>query len=509
MPQITEVVRIRRQLLTELAKLAFSRDLREMVEAIPEVISTEEGERYRCCVHKERAILQQRINLALHQPVGLPLRESAQNAWAGKIADLPVVNILPEACDKCPIDRMQVTDACRNCLAHSCIASCGKSAIVIVQNKAFIDNQRCVECGLCVKACSYGAIIEISRPCERACDLRAIQSGEDRRAVIDSKLCVSCGACVTACPFGAITDSSVIVQLIRALQSGRHVYALLAPSFVGQLGARVSAGQIATALRQVGFHAMWEASAGADVVVLEEAKEYAATVPSKQSSMTTSCCPSFVQLIEKHVPELRNHVSSVVSPMIATAKWIIAQDANALVAFIGPCFAKKGEAEREGHAVDFVLTFEELSALLAGAGIQVSAIPVEEEYKTVASQEGNAFACAGGVAAAVKNALADQYPALEAAITHYEGLGECLKELKAMRSAKSNTTLLEGMACTGGCVGGPGSLLKLNAARVQVERYSSTSANKHSFENSEAVAQTQNSAVSWHTHPTDKSTQGA
>lgn len=498
MPQITEVVKIRRKVLAELARLAFSGNLENDIEEILQTITTEDGVRYRCCIHKERAILRQRINIALHQPIGTSLKESASNALTGKKADLPAVNILPEACDKCPIDRMLVTDACRNCLAHHCINSCPKKAIVVVQNKAYIDNNKCVECGLCKNACPYGAIIEIRRPCERACDLNAIKSGEDRRAVIDSNLCVSCGACATACPFGAISDSACIVQLIGALRSEKRVYAVLAPAFVGQLGIRVTTGQIITALKQLGFHDVREASSGADIVVLEEAKEYAEAVPRQQQNMTTSCCPSFVQLVEKHVPELKDRVSSVVSPMIATAKWIKQEDPKALVAFIGPCFSKKGEAKREGKAVDFVLTFEELSSMLAGFEINLAEIRAETEYKTTASQDGNAFACAGGVAAAVETALHSLYPGQTATLKHCEGLGECLKELKDIRDGKSSTTLMEGMACTGGCIGGPGSLLDFRVTRKQVEKYSLTSEAKHSFENSSAVEQTKSAQVSWH-----------
>lgn len=500
MPQITEVVKIRRKVLAELARLTFSGNLEDHVEEILQTISTENGVRYRCCVHKERAILKQRINVALHQPIGTSLKESASNALAGKKAHLPAVNILPEACDKCPIDRMLVTDACRNCLAHHCINSCPKKAIVTVQNKAYIDNDKCVECGMCKNACPYGAIIEIRRPCERACDLGAITSGEDRKAAINSDLCVSCGACATACPFGAISDSSCIVQLIGALRSGKRMYAMLAPAFVGQLGIRVTTSQIITALKQLGFYEVWEASAGADIVTLEESKEYAETVPAKQPHMTTSCCPSFVQLVEKHIPELQNSISSVVSPMIATAKWIKEKDPEALVTFIGPCFSKKGEAKREGKSVDFVLTFEELSSILSGRGINLAEITPEAEYKTTASHDGNAFACSGGVAAAVENALHNLYPEKTAVLKHCEGLGECLKELKDMRDGKSLTTLLEGMACTGGCIGGPGALLDFRVTRKQVEKYSVASEKKHSFENTRAVEQTKNSSANWHKH---------
>lgn len=498
MPQITEVVKIRRRVLAELARLAFQGSLEEDIQDILQIISAEDGVRYRCCVHKEQAILRQRINIALHQPVATSLKKAAGNAWAGMRAELPAVNVLPEACDKCPIDKMLVTDACRNCLAHHCINSCPKKAIVSVQNKAYIDNHKCIECGMCKNACPYGAIIEIRRPCERACDLGAIKSGEDRRATINEALCVSCGACATACPFGAISDTSSIVQVIQALRSEKRVYAILAPAFVGQFGFRFTTEHVVAALKQLGFYDVREASVGADIVVLEETKEYVRTVPFRRPSMTTSCCPSFVQLVKKHIPELKERVSSVVSPMIATARWIKEEDPDALITFIGPCFSKKAEAQQEGKAVNFVLTFEEMSCMLIGCGSTLENIKPENEYKTNASHDGNAFACAGGVAAAVGNSLHSLFPEVAAALKHCEGLGECLKELKNMRDGKSTTTVLEGMACNGGCIGGPGTLLDFRVVRKQIEKYSRAAENKHSFESTLAVKQAKNNSAIWH-----------
>jgi ferredoxin len=165
MLQLTEVVKIRRQVLSKIAKLTFDGELdKDNIVDILDNIVTEDGPRYRCCVHKERAVLKDRVRFIMSQPLNMGIAEAAQQALNGEIADMPIINIMPEACDQCPIDTFFITNACRNCVAHNCIASCPKKAISVVQNQAYIDKTRCVECGLCKRSCMYGAIVEITRP---------------------------------------------------------------------------------------------------------------------------------------------------------------------------------------------------------------------------------------------------------------------------------------------------------------------------------------------------------
>ncbi|MDF2500196.1 MAG: hydrogenase large subunit domain protein [Anaerosporomusa subterranea] len=486
MAQVTEVVKLQRKVLAEVSRLALQDKLADHVEDILTTVVTEDGPRYRCCIHKERAVLKDRINVALSQPIGTDITEAAANALNGEVADGSIVRVLPEACDRCPIDKFMVTDACRNCLAHHCIASCPKKAIMVAGNRAYIDKMTCVECGMCKKSCPYGAIIEISRPCERACDLKAITAAADRRAAIDYDKCAQCGACKIACPFGAISDRTYIVQIIQAIKAKKRVYAIVAPAVVSQFGVKVKLGQVKTALIQFGFHALHEVAFGADIVTLEETKEFAATVPTDRTYMTTSCCPAYVKMVEKHLPQCHEHVSSTVSPMIATARMIRAEDIDAVVVFIGPCIAKKVEGQKNPDCIDYVLTFEELAAMFVGAGINVTEI-TDTSYETDASRHGHSFASAGGVIKSVIDTAGVLAPDVTIKPHRAEGLGNCKQALQQIAKGDLDANFFEGMACVGGCVGGPGTLNDVRITTKMLETHVNATKTVMAAENRKAV----------------------
>ena len=482
MPEVNEIVKIRRKVLTEIAQMTFEGRLQEDIETILQSVVTEEGPRYRCCVHKERAVLKDRIKSALSQPMSISIPEAAAAALDGIISDSPVIQVLPVACDQCPLDRFIVTDACRNCLAHSCIASCPKKAISVIANRSFIDKVKCVECGLCKRSCQYGAIIEITRPCERACDLGAINSDKARKAIIDYDKCVHCGACKMACPFGAISDRSMVVQVIRRIKTGHRVYAILAPAFIGQFGIQSRPDQVLSSVKKIGFHDALEVSVGADAVAVEEAREFIGRSSEPNSFMTTSCCPAFVGMVEKHLPSMQDNISSLVSPMVATAMDIKKNDPQGIVVFVGPCIAKKSEAERYSGIVDYVLTFEELAAMIVGAGVNILGAEAGD-FASAGSKDGNIFARAGGVLQAVENVLALLAPEVEIQAVRCEGLGNCMKTLQEIQSGKRKANFFEGMACTGGCVGGPGVLTDSRVTTRLVDNFAGASPEKSALTN--------------------------
>ena len=214
---------IRRQVFTEVARMAFEGgNYAKTIRELPYKIIPGEVAKYRQNILVERAVVSERIRLA----IGLPLRNVSEyeptdayledSLVAEKYYDPPLINIISFACNACPTKRVQVTNMCQGCLAHPCKEVCPKDAISIVQGKSFIDQEKCIKCGKCADECPYGAILKFERPCAEACGMDAIGSDELGRAKIDYDKCVSCGMCLVNCPFGAISDKSQIFQLIQA-----------------------------------------------------------------------------------------------------------------------------------------------------------------------------------------------------------------------------------------------------------------------------------------------------
>lgn len=458
MNPVSEITKLRRDILTNVAHWALSHPMDATMElditAMVKQIIPDGPARYRCCIYKERALAEERIKIA----VGIT-----------KLAS-PVA-VISEACNGCSLNKYVVTDACQNCVAHPCRNSCPKKAISVIQNRAFIDQTSCIECGKCEKACPYNAIIEITRPCERACALNAIKVDDSRKAVIDSDVCASCGLCVTVCPFGAITDQSQMLDAICSLRvkAQPHV-AIIAPAIVGQFGSKVSAEKIKSALLRLGFDDVIEAALGADIVSKEEAEELRAHV-SEHKFMTNSCCPAFVNAVNVKYPGLKDNISTTYSPMRVTGQLIKDRyEGNVTTVFIGPCIAKKVEAE-QGNEIDIVLTFEDLSAILLASKIDIANL--EPTTMNDASPNGRLFAKSGGVSNAVKKYLGD----LNIHFMQAQGLDQCLSTLKTINknSTDSNFTFLECMACEGGCVGGPSTMVTNTVGTRAVEKHANES----------------------------------
>ena len=359
---------------------------------------------------------------------------------------------------------------------------CPKKAVSIRNGSAFIDEEKCVKCGLCVNACDYHAIVKHERPCAKVCGMNAIRSDEYGRAEIDHDKCVSCGMCLVSCPFGAIIDKSQIFQTITALKSDTPVYAAIAPAFAGQFG-NVTTGQIRTAFRELGFADVVEVAGGADLCTLDEAKDFLKKVPAEQPFMATSCCPSWADMAKKLFPEQAHCISMALTPMVLTARLCKQQHPGEKVAFIGPCSAKKLEAMRTSvrSEVDFVLTFEEVMGMFEAKGINFAEIT-----KTAPLREGTAagrgFAVSGGVADAVREAISHIDPDRDVKTACAQGLRDCRKMLLLAKAGKYDGYLLEGMACPGGCVAGAGTLLPIEKAAAVVRSYTAQAEEKSATE---------------------------
>ena len=453
----TQVQQLKYKVLKEVAKESFNGTLLQNITDIPKKIVPTGEPTFRCCVYKERAIVSERIKMAM----------------GGDSQNPNVIEVITIACDECPQGGYEVTNACRGCIAHHCEASCKRGAITFDENKkARIDKSKCVECGMCAKVCPYSAIHNFKRPCESACKINAIGMDENKAAKVDNDKCISCGACVNTCPFGSITQKSFILNVIDLLKQRQKnpdlkIYAVVAPAIASQF-SWASLGQVVTGIKQLGFYNVIEAALGADMVAYTEAQELL-----EKGLLTSSCCPAFVDYIHKYYPELTGYISHNNSPMVEIAKYIKSKDPNAKVVFIGPCTAKKMEFQKEstGGAVDCVMTFEELQALFGAKNIDLTTL--EPNNLDNASEYGRIFARSGGLVEAVRESvieLGEDPEKFKPVIGN--GIEECKMALLRLSKNILNGNFIEGMACQGGCINGAGCLTHNAKSKIQVDSFS-------------------------------------
>ena len=452
----TKVQHLKYKVLREVARLAWNDTLLENILDIPKTIVPGNTPTMRCCVYKERAILSDRVRLAM-----------------GGNADNPnVIEVIETACDECPMGGYEVTNACRGCLAHRCEDACRFGAITFDENHvAHIDKSKCKECGACSRVCPYTAIISRRRPCENACKIKAITMNENKAAAIDNSKCISCGACVYQCPFGAISDKSYILDAIDIIKKSKNnteykVFAVVAPSISSQF-KYAKLGQVITGLKQLGFHTVVEAALGADMVADKECMELA-----EKGFLTSSCCPAFVNYVEKSFPDLKQYVSHNFSPMAEIAKYIKEHEAPCKVIFIGPCTAKKAEVKKDSVKpyVDVAMTFEELQALFDSKDLDITSL--EEGTLDNASYFGRIFARCGGLSDAVAEGLKEHgIEDFELKACSCDGIEACRVALLKKSKNLLDANFIEGMACVGGCIGGAGCLTHGEKNKAEVDKY--------------------------------------
>lgn len=449
----TDVQLLKYRVLKAVAKRAYEGTLMESYYEIPKLISPGPKPTMRCCVYKERAIVQERVRLAM----------------GGDRRNPNIIEVIEIACDECPVERYMVSESCRGCISQRCIKTCPKQAISKKNGKAHIDFDLCIECGRCAKVCPYGAITEHVRPCERSCKVGAIHMNEEKKAEINPEKCISCGACSYACPFGAIMDKSFMVDAINIIRNKKENYktvAIVAPAIAAQFDG-VTLGQVATAIRQLGFDYVVEAAIGADMVADKEAEELV-----EKGFLTSSCCPAFVDYIKKHVPELADKISHNLSPMAEIGKFVKLGGENPVKCiFIGPCTAKKAEMRLPNVDlwIDSVLTFEELQAMIDAREIETESL--EETSMNDASYFGRIFGRSGGLSEAVLEVIKEKGLDFEVKAEACDGIEACKAALLKAKFGKLDKNFIEGMACVGGCVGGAASLNHEPKSRMKVDKY--------------------------------------
>ncbi len=455
--------RMRRELMIRLVRYFREGTLGKIIDRIPLLLRPLHKISSRCCIYHDRAVLKYRLMALLGIDCAAETDElkplSAYLAEAEKSDARPEhpITVCAAGCAGCPESRINVTTNCRGCFARPCVFACPKNAITIENHHAKVDESKCIKCGKCLQVCPFNAIIKTTVPCEDACPVGAIHKNEYGVAEIDFDKCISCGKCFAKCPFGAIMERSELFTVLRDLAAGKKLVALVAPSAQFQFPGGVE--KLFSAIVKAGFADVIEVALGAEMTSEHEAAEFIERMKKGEKRMTTSCCPAYVELVRRHVPQLETAVSSTPSPMRYAGKLAREKNPGALTVFIGPCIAKRYEA-LGAENIDRVLTFEELGALLAGSGIDIMSQEPWTLPRPAAATARN-FAKSCGVTEAVLAELLKEHDEIKLNAKFIDGIdARTAMTLRLYAKGKLPENFLEVMSCKGGCVGGPCSLVK-------------------------------------------------
>ncbi|MCD6234538.1 MAG: 4Fe-4S dicluster domain-containing protein [Candidatus Marinimicrobia bacterium] len=451
MNYVNNATLIRRELITRLSTLFVSKKL-DNLERIPLELFPRGGTSVRCCIYKDRAMIRYRLMALMGHRVEdetdelKSLKDYAKDALNREKPQNPFLTVIGEACSACVRVNYVVTDACQGCVARPCMLNCPKEAIEFVNGRAHIMHDKCINCGICQKECPYHAIIYMPVPCEEACPVDAIRKDDSGKEEIDYDKCTYCGKCMRACPFGAIMERSQLMDVLKALESNRRCVAMIAPSLVGQFSA--SLGRVVTALKKLGFDDVTEVAGGAMETANHEAHEWESRMAQEDTFMTTSCCPAWVETVNKHLPDLKPYVSKTATPLHYTGERVRKNDPEAVTVFIGPCVSKRHEAWKD-DTVDLVLSIEELGALFVALKIDVQ--KMDEAVLEDVSPAGRGFAVTGGVTEAVRKNVTNH----TMKTVQIDGLDkQSLREIRRYpKQCPGN--FVEVMSCQGGCIAGP------------------------------------------------------
>ena len=275
--------------------------------------------------------------------------------------------------------------------------------------------------------------------CIRSCPVKAIRFSGNQAHIIGNE-CILCGHCFVVCPQNAkeIVDGTEKARVL--LQSGAPVYVSLAPSFVANYEG-VGIESMRRALKKMGFADVEETAVGATIVKTE----YERMLRDEQRDIIiSSCCHSVNLLIQKYYPGCLEYLADVMSPMQAHCADIKKRHPEAKTVFIGPCVAKKDEAEYYEGLVDAVLTFEELTNWFRAEGVEL-----EPETDDTPESRARFFPTTGGVLKTMtQDAPGYTYVALD-------GVESCIAAMKDIESGKIHKCFIEMSACVGSCIGGP------------------------------------------------------
>ena len=274
--------------------------------------------------------------------------------------------------------------------------------------------------------------------CIRHCPVKAIRFSGNQAHIIGNE-CILCGQCFVVCPQNAKEITSEVEKVKVLLQGGSPVIVSLAPSFAANYDG-VGIASIRDAMQKLGFYDVEETAIGATIVK----NEYERMLKEDDRDIViSSCCHSINLLIQKYYPTELKYLADVVSPMQAHCMDIKQRYPTAKTVFVGPCVAKKDEAEYYGEAVDAVLTFEELTEWMEAEHIQLRA-----ETDVTAESRTRFFPTTGGILKSMEQETGYTYIAVD-------GIENCMSALEDIKSGKIHKCFIEMSACVGSCIGGP------------------------------------------------------
>lgn len=295
------------------------------------------------------------------------------------------------------------------------------------------ETEKCDDCYKCLRSCPTKAIII-----------------KEKKHEIDDNLCIKCGMCQEVCPQKALTIKSELSKVRNAILEGRKVIASVAPSFVGAFDID-NPLSVVTALKNLGFEHVEETGIGAELVSTAfNDKLQVSTLPN----LITSSCPSANYLIEQYYPELTPYIFPVISPMVAHGKLLRKRYGHdSYIVFLGPCMAKKAEAEEFQHCttIDAVLTFEELEAWFQAEAIELDTLEASP-FCASSTKRGGLYPTGSSLMDAdLKTRFESKYK-----ITKVNGIDNCIELLDAMKKGHLQNYCVEMCICNNSCLSGPG-----------------------------------------------------
>ena len=274
--------------------------------------------------------------------------------------------------------------------------------------------------------------------CIRNCPVKAIRYSDGRAEIVNAE-CILCGECVVTCPKRGDFVSSQTGDIRKAIESGRRVVASVAPSFISDIAVGSIQGMKETLMR-LGFADAQETALGAEIV----SREYERIMKDEEMSLLiSSSCTSVVMLVQRHYPDLVHYLAPVKSPMVLHCEMMKQQDPDALTVFIGPCYAKKYEAENSA-SVDYAITFFELKEWMREVDVE----PVFVEADPKDRKRARRYPRQDGLVKSMTPVEGWNRVAID-------GVNDCISALNEIRLGGVSKTFLEMTACEGSCVNGP------------------------------------------------------